>query len=138
VRQSRVWANAVPNRNRIARSPRSRRLFETAEFDGDDPLAFVISKNLKRRHLSVDQRAVVAAKIANMPLGGAFYRSANLQTDVDYDDEPVITDDEIDRMAEAHGGNQQASFIPDPTDDEIRFVSLMSMIAETGPHIFAE
>src|SRR5690554_1792402 len=27
------------------------------------------------------QRAMVAAKLANMPLGGAQYRSANLQTD---------------------------------------------------------
>jgi len=48
---------------------------------GGDPLAYVVSKNLKRRHLNESQRAVVAAKIANMPLGGAVYRSANLPTD---------------------------------------------------------
>jgi hypothetical protein len=35
----------------------------------DDPLAFVISKNLKRRHLDESQRAMVAAKLANMMLG---------------------------------------------------------------------
>ena len=36
--------------------------------DGD-PLAWVISKNLKRRHLDESQRAMVAAKLANMRVG---------------------------------------------------------------------
>ncbi len=38
------------------------------EVDGD-PLKFVISKNLKRRHLNDDQRRMVAAKLANMGRG---------------------------------------------------------------------
>lgn len=39
------------------------------DYDGDDPLKFVLSANLHRRHLTDDQRAVVAARIANMPRG---------------------------------------------------------------------
>jgi ParB-like chromosome segregation protein Spo0J len=34
-------------------------------FKGDDPLVFVLDKNLHRRHLDDRQRASVAAKIAN-------------------------------------------------------------------------
>lgn len=37
------------------------------EFTGDDPLAFVLAKNLARRHLTDRQRADVAAKIAKLP-----------------------------------------------------------------------
>lgn len=39
------------------------------EYQGDDPAAFVVSLNLRRRHLSESQRAMVAAKLANMPRG---------------------------------------------------------------------
>ena len=45
---------------------RLRRAFTRAT----SPLAFMISMNLKRRHLSEGQRAIIAAKIANSRHGG--------------------------------------------------------------------
>jgi ParB-like chromosome segregation protein Spo0J len=38
-------------------------------YTGDDPLAYVVSLNLQRRHLRESQRAMVAVKLANMRQG---------------------------------------------------------------------
>jgi hypothetical protein len=38
-------------------------------YEGDDPVAYVVDLNLKRRHLNDDQRRMVAAKLANMGRG---------------------------------------------------------------------
>ena len=43
--------------------------YPRVEFGGPDPLAFVIAKNLARRHLTESQRAMVAAKMAKLPKG---------------------------------------------------------------------
>ena len=45
---------------------------------GADPIAFVVSANLHRRHLNETQRGIVAAKLANMRRGG---REANPSKD---------------------------------------------------------
>lgn len=48
------------------------------EFKGYDALSFVVSKNLKRRHLSEEQRAIVAGRVANLKHGVRSDRAANL------------------------------------------------------------
>jgi len=40
------------------------------EYEGDDPLSYVLSLNLHRRHLTASQRAALATEIANLDLGG--------------------------------------------------------------------
>lgn len=39
------------------------------EVETDDPIAFVVAQNLTRRHMSTDQRAAIAAELANMKSG---------------------------------------------------------------------
>lgn len=53
-----------------------------AEYAGDDPLNFVLSKNLHRRHLNESQRALIAAKIVDWERGinQTTAGAANLQT----------------------------------------------------------
>jgi hypothetical protein len=36
-------------------------------YTGDDPLGFVMRSNLHHRHLTVNQRSMIAAKMANLP-----------------------------------------------------------------------
>jgi len=50
------------------------------EYVGDDPRAFVISRNLKRRHLNSSQRAMIAASLADMPAHRPSAKSASLRT----------------------------------------------------------
>lgn len=59
--------------------------YPRVEYQGDDPLGFVISHNLKRRHLTESQRAMVATKLAKMPLGANQHTqgSENLPTQSD-------------------------------------------------------
>lgn len=55
--------------------------YPRVEYEGTDPLGFVIAKNLARRHLSESQRAIVAKRLSNMKQGERtdLEPSANLQ-----------------------------------------------------------
>lgn len=59
----------LDGRNRLRACDASGVQPRFVQFDGDDPLRYVISKNLRRRHLRDSQRALIAARIANLPWG---------------------------------------------------------------------
>ena len=55
------------NRYKAIRAIGQWDLLRVVEYEGDqDPLDYVISVNLNRRHLDESQRAMIAAKLANM------------------------------------------------------------------------
>jgi hypothetical protein len=57
----------------------------TEEWDGiGTPLAFVVSKNLHRRHLNLSQRAMIACEIANVKHGGDRKSDQAIQISLDH------------------------------------------------------
>jgi len=50
------------------------------DFKNGDPLSFVISLNLHRRHLTTSQRAVLASEVANMEVGRNWTKSPDKNT----------------------------------------------------------
>ena len=69
----------LDGRNRFTACVMSNTVPRFVDYEGDDPVSFVVSTNLHRRHLNESQRAMVAAKIANMPAGQPKKNSANLR-----------------------------------------------------------
>ena len=57
----------LDGRNRRAACAQAGRAPRFEEWEGLDPVPFIISQNTKRRHLTFEQRALIAAKLANLP-----------------------------------------------------------------------
>ena len=56
----------LDGRNRLKACQRAGVEPRFVEYEGDDPIAFVISTNMFRRHLTLEQRAFAAAKLATL------------------------------------------------------------------------
>jgi len=71
----------LDGRNRYTAAGKKGLGVRTEVFEGSDrdALAWVISKNLKRRHLTESQRAMVAAKLATLRLGDNQHRAEGAQ-----------------------------------------------------------
>jgi len=59
----------LDGRNRYMAARKLGIEYPRVEYEGDDPLAFVVSKNLARRHLSESQRAIAAKRISTARQG---------------------------------------------------------------------
>ncbi len=66
----------------------------TLDYEGDDPLAFVVSLNLKRRHLTESQRAMVAASLETLEHG----QRADLARDANLHVSPVTREQAADML----------------------------------------
>src|SRR5262245_59731432 len=74
--QEPVWlyeAKILDGRNRYLVCQRLGREIQVKDYVGDDPIGFVLSANLHRRHLSESQRAMVAAKLSSLAVGANQY-----------------------------------------------------------------
>jgi N6-adenosine-specific RNA methylase IME4 len=98
-----------------------------------DPVAYVLSKNLKRRHLDESQRAMIAAKIANMGQGRPDDNPANL---------PVKQADAASRLSISERALRHARRVQDHGEPElVRAVErgrLAVSVAEKASHLSAE
>jgi ParB-like chromosome segregation protein Spo0J len=67
-----VWTyqgQILDGRNRFRAAKEAGREAPVREFTGEDPVAFVISLNLHRRHLNESQRSIIAGKLATLDRG---------------------------------------------------------------------
>jgi hypothetical protein len=77
--QEPVWlyeGKILDGRNRYLACQRINREVNVKTWTGDDPIGFVLSVNLHRRHLNEGQRAMVAAKLTDLEKGANQYTKA--------------------------------------------------------------
>jgi hypothetical protein len=79
--QELIWVyegKILDGRNRYRACQILAREPKVQDYVGDDPIGFVLSANLHRRHLNESQRAMVAANLSNLVLGANQHTKAGL------------------------------------------------------------
>ena len=71
----------LDGRNRFRACTKLRIQPELEYFKGGDPVAFVMSMNVHRRHLNESQRAMIAARLATLKRGANQHRPIGLSTE---------------------------------------------------------
>lgn len=83
-----IWLDAegriIDGRNRFLACQRAKVEPKFQTYDGAQPIEFVVSMNLHRRHLSESQRGMVAAEIANLKNGQRADMASRSQADYIY------------------------------------------------------
>jgi len=70
----------IDGRNRLAACKLAKVEPTFTEYKGNDPVAYIISQNIHRRHLDESQRSMIGNKIANMQEGRPSGNCANLRS----------------------------------------------------------
>ncbi len=95
-----VWlyeGKVIDGRHRVRACDELGRQPRTEVYDGFDAVAFVVSLNLHRRHLSESQRSLVGAKIANLSHGQKRADTAIAVTQSDASAQLNVSEDSIQR-----------------------------------------
>lgn len=95
-----VWlyeGKVIDGRHRVRACDELGRQPRTEVYDGFDAVAFVVSLNLHRRHLSESQRSMVGAKIANLSHGQKRADTAIAVTQSDASAQLNVSEDSIQR-----------------------------------------
>jgi hypothetical protein len=81
-----VWlyeGQILDGRNRYRACQRLGRDCATRDYPGHDPVGFITSLNLRRRHLDDSQRAMVGARLATLPRGANQHTAISVPTQQD-------------------------------------------------------
>ena len=90
------------------------------KFEGEDPLAFVLSENLHRRHLTASQRAALAAEVANMTQSDAGKQYGGGQDSSTKIGQAISNEDASDLFQVAKGYVIEAKAIKEKYPDKFR------------------
>lgn len=77
-----IWlyeGKILDGRNRYRACLETNTELKTREYEGHDPIGFVLSLNLKRRHLDTAQRSMVASRLATLDRGNPNFTNSNVE-----------------------------------------------------------